>query len=222
VLIPAFSLGRTQLIVHLLQKALLHGRIPRVPIYVDSPLAAEVAEVYRHHAVEFVPEVGDRIEQGLGVLGGDGVQYIRTYQQSSDLTTRPGPHVIISASGMCDAGRVVSHLRQIVDDPRCTVILVSYQAPGTTGRRLSEAKPTVWLQGKECNKWVDVVHLDGFSGHADRDDFVAYLQPMVDQIGKIRLIHAEAEQAEALTELLGTLGYHDVQVPKPADRDTLR
>ena len=97
---------------------------------------------------------------------------------------------------MCDAGRIQQHLKQLVDDPRCTIILVSYQAPGTTGRRLLEPKPTVRFQGRDWNKWIEVVHLDGFSGHADQDDFVAYLAPLAGKVGKVRLIHGEREQAD--------------------------
>jgi metallo-beta-lactamase family protein len=82
-----------------------------------------------------------------------------------------------------------------VDDPRCTIILVSYQASGTTGRRLMEPKPTVRFQGRDWNKWIEVVHLDGFSGHADKEDFVAYLSPLAGKVGKVRLIHGEREQA---------------------------
>ncbi|MFO0825603.1 MAG: MBL fold metallo-hydrolase RNA specificity domain-containing protein, partial [Gemmataceae bacterium] len=113
------------------------------------------------------------------------------------------------------------HLKQLVDDPRCTIILVSYQASGTVGRKLLEPKPTVRFQGRDWNKWLDVVHLDGFSGHADKEDFLAYLRPVVGKIGKVRLIHGEREQAEALAQTLENLGFDDVAVPAPGDRVVL-
>ena len=119
---------------------------------------------------------------------------------------------------MCDAGRIQQHLKQLVDDPRCTIVLVSYQAQGTVGRKLLEAKPTVRFQGRDWNKWIEVVHLDGFSGHADKDDFLAYLAPLAGKVGKVRLIHGEREQAEALAEMLRELGFADVAVPSPGDR----
>jgi metallo-beta-lactamase family protein len=131
---------------------------------------------------------------------------------------KPGPFIVIASSGMCDAGRIVSHLKQSVDDPRATVILVSYQAHGTTGRRLMETKPTVTFQGKEWNKWIEVVHLEGFSGHADKEDFLAYLAPLAGKVGQVRLIHGEREQAEALAETLRNAGFDDVAVPQPGDR----
>jgi metallo-beta-lactamase family protein len=218
VLIPAFSLGRSQLIIHFLQKGLRDGLIPNVPIFVDSPLAADVADIYRTHPNSLNPDVATEVKEGHGILGGDGVTYVRDFEQSMRLTTRPGPCIIIASSGMCDAGRIQGHLKQNVDDPRCTVILVSYQAPGTTGRRLLEPKPTVRFLGRDWNKWIDVVHLEGFSGHADREDFVAYLRPLVGKVGKVRLIHGEREQALALAELLREIGFADVAVPEPGDR----
>ncbi len=217
-LIPAFSLGRTQLIIHVLQVGLREGKLPKLPIYVDSPLASEVAEVYRAHPNSLAPEIAQALREGHGLLGGDGVTYVRDFEQSTLLATKPGPAVIIASSGMCDAGRVQQHLKQLVDDPRCTVILVSFQAPGTTGRRLLEPKPTVRFQGRDWNKWAEVVHLDGFSGHADRDDFLAYLGPLAGQVGKMRLIHGEREQALALADTLRDLGFADVGVPAPGDR----
>jgi metallo-beta-lactamase family protein len=221
VLIPAFSLGRTQLIIHVLQQALRERKIPSIPIYVDSPLAAEVAEVYRAHPNSLSPEIAQALREGHGLLGGDGVTYVHDFEESTMLATRPGSAIIIASSGMCDAGRIQQHLKQLVDDPRCTIILVSYQASGTVGRKLLEPKPTVRFQGRDWNKWIDVIHLDGFSGHADKEDFLAYLRPLAGKIGKVRLIHGEREQAEALAETLGDLGFDDVAVPAPGDRVVL-
>jgi metallo-beta-lactamase family protein len=218
VLIPAFSLGRTQLIIHVIQQGLRDGRIPPIPVYVDSPLAAEVAEVYRAHPSSLSADIAQALREGHGLLGGDGVTYVREFEQSALLATRPGSCVIIAASGMCDAGRIQQHLKMLVDDPRCTIVLVSFQAPGTVGRKLLEPKPTVRFQGRDWNKWIEVLHLDGFSGHADRDDFVAYLGPMAGRVPKVRLIHGEREQAEALAATLRGLGFADVAVPAPGDR----
>lgn len=217
-LIPAFSLGRTQLIIHVLQEGLRAGKIPKLPVYVDSPLASEVAEVYRAHPNSLSAEIAQALREGHGLLGGDGVTYVRDFEESTLLASRPGPSVIIASSGMCDAGRIQQHLKQLVDDPRCTIILVSYQASGTTGRRLLEPKPTVRFQGRDWNKWIEVVHLDGFSGHADKHDFTAYLKPLAGKVGKVRLIHGEREQAEALADTLRGFGFDDVSVPVPGDR----
>ena len=218
VLIPAFSLGRTQLIIHYLQKGVLEGLIPRVPIYADSPLAADITTVYERHPDCLTDESQAMLADGIGILGGDTVEYIREYEDSIRLTHRPGAKIIIASSGMCDAGRIIHHLKYYVDDPRATVILVSYQAQGTTGRRLLDAGPKVRIQGKDWNKWIEVVHLDGFSGHADKDDFLAYLKPAAGRVGKIRLIHGEKDQAEALSKTLNDIGFPDVSVPEPGER----
>jgi metallo-beta-lactamase family protein len=146
------------------------------------------------------------------------VEYVREFEDSMRLVTRPGPFVVIASSGMCDAGRIVAHLKQNVDDPRCSVVLVSYQAAGTTGRRLMEPRPTVRFAGRDWNKWINVVHLEGFSGHADRDDFLEYLSPLAGRVGKVRLIHGEREQALALADTLRGAGFADVGVPEPGDR----
>lgn len=218
VLIPAFSLGRTQLIIHVLQEGLRQRRIPAIPVFVDSPLAAEVAEVYRAHPNSLAPEIAQAVREGHGLLGGDGVTYVRHFEDSALLATRPGPAVIIASSGMCDAGRIQHHLKQLVDDPRCTLVLVSYQAQGTLGRKLLEPRPTVRFLGRDWNKWIEVIHLDGFSGHADRDDFQAYLAPLAGKVRKVRLIHGERDQAEALAETLRQMGFEDVAVPYSGDQ----
>src|SRR5437763_656989 len=126
VLIPAFSLGRTQLIIHVLQQGLRDGKIPDVPIFVDSPLASEVAEVYRAHPNILSDEIAKALEEGHGLLGGDGVTYVRDFEESTRLAALPGSCVIIAASGMCDAGRIQQHLKMLVDDPRCAIVLVSF------------------------------------------------------------------------------------------------
>jgi metallo-beta-lactamase family protein len=221
VLIPAFSLGRTQLIIHALQQGLREGKLPRIPVFVDSPLASEVAGVYRSHPNALSDDVARDLRDGHGLLGGDGVSYVRDFEESTLLATRRGPAVIIASSGMCDAGRIQGHLKQLIDDPRCTIILVSYQAPGTVGRKLLEPKPTVRFLGREWNKWIEVLHLDGFSGHADKTDFAAYLAPLAGKVGKVRLIHGESEQAEALADALREMGFDDVAVPVPGDRAVL-
>lgn len=221
VLIPAFSLGRTQLIIHVLQQGLREGKLPRIPVYVDSPLASEVAGVYRSHPNALSDDVARDLRDGHGLLGGDGVSYVRDFEESTLLATRRGPAVIIASSGMCDAGRIQGHLKQLIDDPRCTIILVSYQAPGTVGRKLLEPKPTVRFLGREWNKWIEVLHLDGFSGHADKNDFATYLAPLAGKVGKVRLIHGESEQAEALADSLREMGFDDVAVPVPGDRAVL-
>jgi metallo-beta-lactamase family protein len=217
VLVPAFSLGRTQLVVHFLHRGIAAGVLPMMPIYVDSPLAADIADVYRQHP-ECLDEEGRRhTADGPEYLGGGEVKFVRSFEESMQLGTRPGPSVLVAASGMCEAGRILQHLKHNIDDPRCSIVLVSYQAAGTVGRKLLEPKPTVRFLGRDWNKWADVVHLDGFSAHADRADFEAYLAPLAGQVGKVRLVHGEREQSAALAQSLDRLGFTDVSIPEPGE-----
>jgi metallo-beta-lactamase family protein len=217
VLIPAFSLGRTQLIVHYLRQGIRQNQLPAFPVYVDSPLAADIAGVYREHTDCLDPALAASMKDDPEFLGSDTVRYVRSFEESLLLSTRPGPCVLVASSGMCDSGRIVHHLKHNVDDPRCTIILVSYQAHGTTGRRLLEPKPTVRFLNRDWNKWTEVVHLDGFSGHADKTDFLAYLGPLVGKTPRVRLIHGEREQAGTLAQALREIGFTDVSIPESGD-----
>jgi metallo-beta-lactamase family protein len=214
VLIPAFSLGRTQLIVHQLCAAMRAGELEWMPIHVDSPLAADISDVYRRHAEGLRSEA----RQDLEFLGGKWVRYIREFEQSLRLSQNPEARIIVASSGMCEAGRILHHLKNAIDDPRCAVALVSYQAAGTTGRKMLDRGPTVRFLGKDWNKWAEITRLEGFSAHADQPDVLAYLQPLLGKAGKICLVHGENERAEALAAALRDQGWPDVCMPSVGDR----
>jgi metallo-beta-lactamase family protein len=217
VLIPAFSLGRTQLVLFALQAAMERGEIPPVNVYVDSPLATEITGVYRRHP-ELLPPHATEAE---AFLGGPHVHYVRDRDESLALAERSDPYIVVAASGMCDAGRILHHLKRSVDDPRASVILVSYQAPHTVGHRLMEVGPTIQIGRRTFNKWADVHYLNGFSGHADQDDFMALLTPLANQAAKVRLVHGEPDSAAALAEALRGQGFPDVKIPGRGESETL-
>jgi metallo-beta-lactamase family protein len=185
------------------------GILPRLPLYVDSPLAHGISGIY---------------EQYPGCLQasfpGDGpaVHYLQSREESHEVSTRPGPCIIVASGGMCEGGRIVWHLRHHIDDPRSSVVLVSYQAPHSLGAQLLQRRPTVRFHGRTWNKWIEVVEVNGFSGHADRQDFLALLGPASDEIRQVRLVHGEPDQAEALASSLRDHGLHDVAVPHLEDR----
>jgi metallo-beta-lactamase family protein len=217
VLIPAFSLGRTQVVTHVLLQAMQAGRVPTAPVYIDSPLAADIAEVYRRHPGSLDEATARLAAEGDGLLTGPAVRYVRLAEESRELTARREPCVIVAPGGMCEGGRILQHLKHHIDDPRCAIVLVSYQAPHTPGRRLLERGPTVRFHGRKWNKWADVVYLAGFSGHADHNDLLASLAPLAGRAAKVRLVHGEPEQAEALRCDLRERGLVDVEVPGPGD-----
>jgi metallo-beta-lactamase family protein len=205
VLVPAFSLGRTQIVLHYLRQWMRDGVLPRLPIYVDSPLAEQIAAVYDRHA---------DAPHGTPISHDPPVVYLQTHEESREATTRPGPCVIVASGGMCESGRIVQHLRHHIDDPRTSIVLVSYQAPHSVGYRLLERRPTVRFHGRSWNKWAEVVELNGFSGHADQNDFVALLGPAAGDTARVRLVHGEPLQAEALAHSLRRHGFRDVEVPQ--------
>lgn len=213
ILIPAFSLGRTQIVVHYLLQWMRAGLVPVLPIHVDSPLACDIAQVYQDHSDDF--HAGGQPDDPV-------VHYVRSKEESKELSFARDPFILVASGGMCDGGRIVQHLRHHIDDPRSTVVLVSYQSPYSLGHQLKEVGPTVRFHGRTWNKWVDVVEVNGFSGHADHNDFLALLDPLSDQTRKVRLVHGEMPQASALAAGLRELGFADVAVPQREEVVTLR
>jgi metallo-beta-lactamase family protein len=208
VLIPAFSLGRAQVVVYYLQEWMESGRMPRAPLYVDSALAASIAEVYRLHPDHLAPATLHRLAEAPQ----GSVHYIRALSESKELSRNPEPCVLVASGGMCEAGRIIRHLEHHIDDPRSSIVLVSYQAPQSLGNRLRERGPTVIMQGRKWNKWAEVVDLTGFSGHADHNDLVTQLMPSADR-ASLRLVHADMEHANLLAKDLRQRGFKDVGIP---------
>jgi metallo-beta-lactamase family protein len=217
VLVPAFSLGRMQLVVHYLVEGIRSGRLPSVPLWVDSALAADIAEVHRRYQdclAERDAIPGDSDADGPGKVQ---LHYVRTAEESKEVSSQRGPAIIVASGGMCEGGRIVPHLQQHIDDPRCFIVLVSYQASHTLGRRLLARGPTVRFRGRTWNKWADIVELNGFSGHADHSDFLAALAPLAGRVRKVRLVHGETERAEALAQAFRQHGLVDVAIPARGD-----
>src|SRR5262245_50545063 len=202
VLIPAFSLGRTQIVVHYLRRWMADGVLPRLPICVDSPLAAEIDLVHSEYA-RFLDPDAEEVP----------VEFLLSADDAWFWTTQPDPCVIVASGGMCEGGRIVQHLKHHIDDPRSSLVLVSYQAPGSLGAQLLEKRPNVRFHGRTWNKWLEVVELNGFSGHADQVDFQALLAGAAGATGRVRLVHGEPQQSEALAATLRGMGFTDVAVP---------
>jgi metallo-beta-lactamase family protein len=215
VLIPAFSLGRAQIVVHYLRESMRAGRLPQAPLYVDSPLATQIAQVYLRHPGCMANGVADTMNDH------DSIHYVGDFQESRDISTRKGPCILVASGGMCEAGRIMHHLERNLDDPRNCVVLVSYQAPGSLGRRMLERGPTVRVRRKMCNKWADIIDLNGFSGHADQHDLLRQLRPLAASQPRVRLVHGDLEQASALASVLRAEGFIDVAIPQREDSASL-
>jgi metallo-beta-lactamase family protein len=182
--------------------------MPAAPIFVDSPLAGGIAEVHSRHA----GAAADDAEPGA-----PAVHYLQTAEQSNALDDRRQSCVIIAPGGMCEGGRIVRHLKNNVDDPRCTVVLVGYQAPHTLGHRLLKPGPTIRIHGRTWNRWADVVALRGFTGHPDQAELLALLETLAGRNPPVRLVHGEPQTAETFAAVLRKRGLTDVAIPRRGD-----
>jgi metallo-beta-lactamase family protein len=214
VIIPAFSVGRTQTVVYFLHQLVNAGRLPDVPIYVDSPMAVRATEVFRAHPECFDAPTLRLLEEHPELFGESRVRYVEKVHESIALNGRPDPCVIISASGMCEAGRVLHHLKHNIEDARNTVLIAGYQAEGTLGRRLVERRPEVRILGRALALKAEVVVLNGLSSHADHLGLLGSLSPLAGVAQKVRLVHGEPGRAAALAEGLRAAGFADVAAPE--------
>jgi metallo-beta-lactamase family protein len=215
VIIPAFAVGRTQELVYRLDQLTNEGRLPPVPVFVDSPLAVNVTDVFRRHPECYDAELRTYMEQDPDPFGFSRLAYIRDVEDSKRLNGSRLPMVIISASGMAEAGRILHHLRNTVEDPKNTVIMVGYCAPHTLGRRLIERRPEVNIFGMPHTLRAEVEVMNSYSAHADEPEllrFVGHLDP--DRLKRIFLVHGDPDRQIALTEALGEAGHRDVHRPE--------
>ena len=217
VIIPSFSVGRTQHLVYFLHQAIAEGLLEPLPIYVDSPLSVNATEVFIRHPECYDDEARDFWAQQGDVFGRGLVQYLTDVSQSKELNHRDEPSVIISASGMCEAGRILHHLKNNIEDERNTVVIVGYQAQHTLGRRIVERARELKIFGRVYKLMARVEVLNGFSAHADADDFARLLSPLAKDLKAAFVVHGEDGQLAAMKEMLNNAGCRDVEIPSPGD-----
>jgi metallo-beta-lactamase family protein len=215
VIIPAFAVGRTQTIVYLLHKLFDENRIPEIPIYVDSPMAVDATAVFRSH-----PECLDRetyrifLEDGTDPFGFGRLKYIKKTEESKELNDKPGPMIIISASGMAEGGRILHHLANNIGNPKNLILFVGYAAEHTLARRIMDGNEKVNIFGEEYEVHAKIKKMDYFSGHADQKELLDYLRlNSQDRLKNIFLVHGEQDMALPFREKLLQKGYKNVQFP---------
>lgn len=216
-IIPAFALGRTQTLVQSLAELQDRGEVPALPIYVDSPLAADVSGVLVAHSEEFELALYQALRAGLDPLGLEHVTYIRSVEESKALNAKTQPCVIISSSGMCEAGRILHHLRNNIENEKNTVAIVGYQAQGTLGHRLVERHEEVNIFGEPFRRRATVELLNAFSAHADQSELVNYVHRGGKGLRQVFLVHGEPEPQETLAALLEDAGYTGIHRPETHD-----
>lgn len=221
VLIPAFAVDRTEVLLHAINEAVEAGEVPRVPIYVDSPMAIEALTVYRHAIDRDHTEIRPEIRQHLtsaDVFDPGTLETMRSVEESKSLNAAP-PSIIISASGMATGGRVLHHLKRLLPDAKNAVVLVGYQAVGTRGAQLRDGASEVKIHGEQVPVRASVHDVEFFSVHADRQDVLAWLSSATVAPKQVVLVHGEAEERKALAPVIEeALG---VPVVTPGYEETL-
>jgi metallo-beta-lactamase family protein len=219
VIIPSFALERAQEILFSLRKLREQKRIPTIPVFVDSPLTVNITDVFRRHPECFDTETSKLLRSGKSAFEFEGLHYTSTVEDSMAIDRTTEPCIIISASGMCEGGRILHHLKATVEDPRNTVLIVGFQAQHTLGRRLVEKRPRLRILGVERDRRAEVVVLNGFSAHADQQDLVAFAEAVRERgpLRHVALVHGEEKPQEVLMERLAERGFPSVFSPQPGE-----
>lgn len=191
-LIPSFAVARAQTMLYCIWRLLEDGAVPRVPVFLDSPMATSATEIYRrHHDLHLLDEATTAAAFGVA-------DYVSSVSQSKAVSASRGPQIVISSSGMATGGRVLHHLKAFAPDAANTILLPGFQAPGTRGAALAAGAPSVKIHGSYVPVRAEVVQVDLFSAHADRDDLLAWLAARRGDPRRIFLVHGEADAADAL------------------------
>jgi metallo-beta-lactamase family protein len=206
ILIPAFAVERTQQLLYFLNDLLKKNEIPHIPVYVDSPLAVNATEIYRLHPDSFNSEVYEALFERQNPFGFEDLTLIRSVKGSKELNDLKGVAIIISASGMCEAGRILHHLRNNIEDPRTTILFVGYCAERTLGRRIRDGAKDVNILGDTFHVKAHIEAIDSFSGHADHSELMEYYGRIKGAKSHTWLVHGEHESAQALEAALAESG----------------
>ena len=218
VIVPAFAVGRTQEIVYFLNELITSGMISPVPVYVDSPLAVEASKIFESYPEYFDAETNEFIRAHRHqALDFKGLTYVSSVEESKSLNDKKGPMVIISASGMAETGRILHHLKNNIENPRNTVLIVGWQAPDTLGRRLVEGAKELRIFGQLYERRAEVKTITGLSAHAGQQLLVDYASAVKDTVKEVYLVHGEEDAAGVFMQKLKEKGFEHVEYPSTGD-----
>lgn len=203
VIVPAFAVGRTQELVYNLNQMMFHNGVPRVPVYVDSPLAVNATDIFKRHLECFDDETAKFVAEARHpALDFKMLTYTRSVDESKALNERADPMIIISASGMAESGRILHHIKNNIENPKNTICIVSWQAPYTLGRRLADREKEVRIYGETYKRKCEIATIGGLSAHAGQNLLVKYATGVKGSVKDIFLVHGEEKQAKTLKGLL--------------------
>ena len=201
-LIPSFAIGRTQDLLYHVKQLEIQGVLPKIPIYVDSPMATSTSALYDRSNEEWDSETVQMIQEGYDPIEPEGLRYVRDKNQSKALNVSSGPFVVIAGSGMANGGRIIHHLLHRLDKPNTTVMFVGYQAHETLGRRLLEGAPTVRIFGNEITVRAQIDRVTGLSAHADQGELLRWMRGFKTAPKKTFIVHGEAEVQDTFREVI--------------------
>ncbi len=199
-MIPAFSLERTQKILYQINDLVENGRIPRAPVFLDSPLSIKATEIYKKNSKYYGKDAKNLLLKGDDIFNFPGLKLTLTSEESKGINPIPSPKIIIAGSGMCNGGRILHHLRHYLSDPSSTLLLVSYQAAGSLGRQLEEGAKMVRIFGEDIVVKASVEKIDGYSSHADMNALFGFVRSSYDSLKKVFVVHGEPKASSFLTQ----------------------
>ena len=218
IIVPAFAVERTQQLVLMLHELIQEKLLPEFPIFVDSPLASAVTDVFKKHTEDWDEAACAFYNRGQDAFGWNRLRFTQTVQESKALNDLRLPFMVMSASGMCEAGRILHHLRNGIEDPRNLVLLTGYQAENTLGRKIEEGQKEVNIFGEPMQVRAEVDSIDALSGHADQQELLDWMAPVAPTLKKVFLVHGEPVAQQALKAKIEERYKLDVVCPKRGDR----
>ncbi|MDD5362554.1 MAG: MBL fold metallo-hydrolase [Ignavibacteria bacterium] len=218
IIVPSFSVGRTQELIYEISKLNASGKLPKFQVYVDSPLSVNATAIFKLHPECFDEETYNLIASGVNVFGLDNVKYIKDVEESKKLNTSKQSCMIISASGMCEAGRILHHLANNIGNSKNTIMIIGYMAENTLGRQLIKASDKqnykVKIYGEEYTVKAKIKVLNAFSAHSDSGETLEYLKKFdKNRLKKLFLVHGESPQPENLMTILKSNGFKNIEIP---------
>jgi metallo-beta-lactamase family protein len=220
-LIPSFAIGRTQELIWVLDELLRDGRIPHLPLFLDSPMASRASDVYARHPEAFDEETAKLVGHGDSPLDYPGEVYTNSVDQSKSIRTQPRPMMVVASSGMLTGGRIIHHLKDFLPDPACTLLFIGYQGEGTLGRHLQDGGTTARIDGQEVPVRCRVRSISGFSAHADEHELAAWLSHFAsaaDRPKRVFVVHGDPDAAEAFAARIRSELGMDAYLPKYEER----